>query len=464
MSKSVLRMLMREEGFERPMKEATRQIIRGIHVLRYPDHSLYVDVAERVRLVHRAGPSFSFERGEVRHIKHIWLYRACITVGEQQYIGDAEIHFGSPIDTPDGTNPISCGQTSAIGNALTFAGFGDLRTLLERLGDPEDDDTIERGPDIQVIQGVDVVLLDDFPYVPVAERLRHLHRTGTSFVIEACEVQEHNGVWIYRATVLVGGKRFIGDAEIFFDASPQSIDGRYPISCGQTSAVGNALAFAGFGDVQSILEREGKSVDDHSLIPRLASADAVVRAKQYAEAHQRKPPPANQRNGSAIALRGAVGADTQPPKRITAPQRERLRLLCERLGESEPATLNEMTEIEAEDLFRRLKSQEEELFQTIEEALQEEQAVAESSTQTTEIASHTEIGTLKTAWMRAYQVKGETSDVRQQWRQFQLRVGHVVMDDGSMTREHYRHLLADIERQTQQEGLGRSGVSTGNTE
>ena len=404
------------------MKEATRQIIRGIHVLRYPDNSLYVDVAERVRLVHRASPSFSFERGEVHHIKHVWFYRAFMTIGEHQLIGDAEIHFGAPVETPDGTNPISCGQTSAIGNALTFAGFGDLRTLLERLGDQEDDETVERRLDTssQVIQGVDVVLLDGFPYVPVAERFRHLHRTGTSFAMESCEVQEHNGVWIYRATVLVGGKRFIGDAEIFFDASPQSIDGRYPISCGQTSAVGNALAFAGFGDVQSILEREGKSVDDHSLIPRLASADAVVRAKQYADAHQRKPPPTNQRNGSATASRDAVGADTQqPPKRITATQRERLRLLCERLGESEPATLNEMTEIEAEDLFRRLKSQEEELFQTIEDALQEEQGVAESPTQAIEIASHTEIGTLKTAWMRAYQVKGEASDVRQKWRQFQ---------------------------------------------
>jgi hypothetical protein len=203
-------------------------------------------------------------------------------------------------------------------------------------------------------------------------------------------------------------------------------------------------------------------VDDHSLIPRLASADAVVRAKQYADAHQGKQPPANQRNGSAS--RDSVGADAQQPKRITSTQRERLRLLCERLGESEPATLNEMTEIEAEDLFRRLKSQEEELFQTIEDALQEEQGVAESPVQAPEIASHTEIGTLKTAWMRAYQVKGETSDVRQKWLQFQQRVCHVVMDDSSMTREYYDLLLADIERQTQQEGQGRSGVSTRNAE
>ena len=342
------------------MKEATRQIIRGVHVLRYPDNALYIDVAERVRLVHRASPSFSFERGEVHRIKHVWFYRAFMTIGEHQYIGDAEIHFGAPVETPDGTNPISCGQTSAIGNALTFAGFGDLRTLLERLGDQEDDETVERRLDTssQVIQGVDVVLLDGFPYVPVAERFRHLHRTGTSFAMESCEVQEHNGVWIYRATVLVGGKRFIGDAEIFFDALPQSIDGRYPISCGQTSAVGNALAFAGFGDVQSILEREGKSVDDHSLIPRLASADVVVRAKQYANAHQRKPPPTNQQNGSAAASRDAVGADTHqgmPLKRITATQRERLRLLCERLGESEPATLNEMTEIGGRGSFHPIE-------------------------------------------------------------------------------------------------------------
>lgn len=451
------------------MKEATRQIIRGIHVLRYPDDSLYVDVAERVRLVHRASPSFSFERGEVHHIKHVWFYRAFLTIGEHQLIGDAEIHFGAPVETPDGTNPVSCGQTSAIGNALTFAGFGDLRTLLERLGDQGDDETVERSPDAssQVIQGVDVVLLDGFPYVPVAERFRHLHRTGISFAMESCEAQEHNGVWIYRATVLVGGKRFIGDAEIFFDASPQSIDGRYPISCGQTSAVGNALAFAGFGDVQSILEREGKSVDNHSLIPRLASADAVVRAKQYADARQGKLPPTNQHNGSAsqtTASRDAAGADAQQPKRITSTQRERLRLLCERLGESEPAMLNEMTETEAEDLFTRLKSQEEELFQTIEEALQEEQGAAESPTQAIEIASYTEIGILKTAWMRAYQVKGEASEVRQKWRQFKTRVCQKEVDDEHMPREQYHHLLNALERQKQKEGQRRSGVTTGNAE
>ncbi|MBA2679422.1 MAG: hypothetical protein H0U76_13615, partial [Ktedonobacteraceae bacterium] len=84
------------------MKEATRQMIRGIHVLRYPDNSLYVDVAERVRLVHRASPSFSFERGEVHHMRHIWFYRAFMMVGEHQCIGDAEIHFGAPVETPDG--------------------------------------------------------------------------------------------------------------------------------------------------------------------------------------------------------------------------------------------------------------------------------------------------------------------------------------------------------------------------
>jgi hypothetical protein len=454
------------------MKEATRQMINGIHVLRYPDHSLYVDVAERVRLVHRSNTSFSVERGEICHIKHIWFYRATITVGEQQYIGDAEIHFGAPVDTPDGTNPVSCGQTSALGNALTFAGFGDLRTLLERQGDLPDDDAGERSPDSpsQVIQGIEVVLLDGVPYVPVAERIRQVYRTGTSFAIESCSIHEANGVWMYRAVVLVNGKRFVGDAEIFFDAPPETIDGKYPLSCGQTSAVGNALAFAGFGDVQSILERQGKSSDDRSLTPRLASADAVLRAKQAAAGRLGKPLSVPQRNGSipktATSSREAEGGKGQAtrPKPITSTQREQVRLLCERLGETEPATINEMTEKDAEFLVARLQSQEAELFQTIDEALLEEHAETEPQTEAYEGASYSEIGMLKTAWMRAYHVKGAAADVRQTWRQFKQRVCHREVSDDTMTREQYQQLMSAVERHQQKEAQPHVNAPTGRTE
>lgn len=458
------------------MKEAAiRQKINGIHVLRYPDNSLYVDVAERVRLVHRSHTAFSFEQGVVYHIKHVWFYRAVITIGGQQYIGDAEIHFGASIDTPDGTNPVSCGQTSAIGNALAFAGFGNLSTLLERLGDQGQNEEAERDPDspYQMIEGIEVVLLDGVPYVPVAERLRYVHRTGTSFAIESCQIQENNGVWVYHVGVLVNGKRYIGDAEIFFDAARQSIDGKYPISCGQTSAVGNALAFAGFGDVQSILERQGKTIDDRSLAPRLPSAEAILRAKHYAEAHQGKPIYSNQRNGPILNTTTSspeVGADKKqrtPLKLITVTQREHLRILCERLGETEPAMINEMTERDAELLIARLQSQEAELFQAIDEALldiDEVQTETEPQTIPFETASYSEIGMLKTAWMQAYYVKGPASDIRQKWQQFKKRICQMEVSDDTMTREQYKQLNTDIELQNQREAQRRVSTPTGKTE
>ena len=71
---------------------------------------------------------------------------------------------------------------------------------------------------------------------------------------------------------------------------------------------------------------------------------------------------------------------------------------------------------------------------------------------------------LKTAWMRAYQVKGEASDVRQKWRQFKTRVCQKEVDDEHMTREQYHHLLNALEQQKQKEGQGRSRVTTGKAE
>src|ERR1700682_6472652 len=103
------------------IQDAPRQVIQGVHVLLLKNGP-YIEVAERVRSVHKAGNVFSFERGDVLRIHQRWIYRASITVDGEHYIGDAEIHFGAPPETPDGTNPITCGQTSAIGNALTFAG------------------------------------------------------------------------------------------------------------------------------------------------------------------------------------------------------------------------------------------------------------------------------------------------------------------------------------------------------
>src|SRR5579859_6211819 len=87
----------------------------------------YVAVAERVRLAHAAGgyamlASESYTLGETGR----WWMRVTILVGERQYIGTAEIKLGARAGTADGDSPVECAETSALGRALGFAGFGSV--------------------------------------------------------------------------------------------------------------------------------------------------------------------------------------------------------------------------------------------------------------------------------------------------------------------------------------------------
>ena len=40
--------------------------------------------------------------------------------------------MNAPKNTPDGTNPFECGETSAIGRALAFAGFGSVESIASK--------------------------------------------------------------------------------------------------------------------------------------------------------------------------------------------------------------------------------------------------------------------------------------------------------------------------------------------
>src|SRR5256885_7245438 len=90
----------------------------------------YVDVAERVRLVH-ADQKHTFEIIESGplNIADRWIWKAIIKVNEKQYIGHAEIKLNAPKNTPDGSSPFECGETSAIGRALGLAGFGSAESI-----------------------------------------------------------------------------------------------------------------------------------------------------------------------------------------------------------------------------------------------------------------------------------------------------------------------------------------------
>ncbi len=106
-------------------------------------------------------------------------------------------------------------------------------------------------------------------YVEVKDRVAEAHAED-SFSMLSEETFSMGGREYVRVFIDVKGKQYIGTAECKFNANPKTPDGMSPFECGETSALGRALGFAGYGAVESI-----------------ASADEVVRNQEPAQ--QPKP-------------------------------------------------------------------------------------------------------------------------------------------------------------------------------
>jgi hypothetical protein len=89
----------------------------------------YVDVAERVRLAHETRESFEIVSSSALQVGPLWVWQAVVLVDGKQYVGTAEIKFDAPKNTADGTNPVACAETSAVGRALGMAGLGCLESI-----------------------------------------------------------------------------------------------------------------------------------------------------------------------------------------------------------------------------------------------------------------------------------------------------------------------------------------------
>jgi hypothetical protein len=83
----------------------------------------YVPVSERIRLVHELGREFEMLESEPRHVGDKWIWRCVIKLDGKQFIGNAEIKLQAKAGSPDATDPWACGETSAVGRALAFAGI-----------------------------------------------------------------------------------------------------------------------------------------------------------------------------------------------------------------------------------------------------------------------------------------------------------------------------------------------------
>jgi len=89
----------------------------------------YVEVAERVRLVHDQKREFEVLESVPFTIGERCLWRVVVKVDGKVYTGNAEVKLNARAGTPDATNPFECGETSALGRALAFAGFGTVESI-----------------------------------------------------------------------------------------------------------------------------------------------------------------------------------------------------------------------------------------------------------------------------------------------------------------------------------------------
>jgi len=121
-------------------------------------------------------------------------------------------------------------------------------------------------------------------YATVQERLAAAHGdTAQPAGIRSIETEivATAPLLIVRAIVTFeDGRRFTGLSEAKLDAAANSADGTNPVECGETSAVGRALAFAGYyGSDQGIAGAEEMRTADRARTARPGPPPAPANAK-----------------------------------------------------------------------------------------------------------------------------------------------------------------------------------------
>src|SRR6266702_3101461 len=115
------------------MATANTRVVNGVNT-RLLHNKDYVEVNERVRILHalrKSGEIKEFEmlKSEPFEIagRLVWIVSA--KVDGMLYIGNAEVKLDAPKNSPDGTNPFECAETSAFGRMLAFAGLGTVESI-----------------------------------------------------------------------------------------------------------------------------------------------------------------------------------------------------------------------------------------------------------------------------------------------------------------------------------------------
>lgn len=109
------------------MADVQRKVINGVNTI-VMHGKAYVEVAERVRLVYDQKREFEVVESAPFSIGDRCLWRVVVKVDGKCYVGNAEAKLNAR-SGPDSTNPFECAETSALGRALAFAGFGSVESI-----------------------------------------------------------------------------------------------------------------------------------------------------------------------------------------------------------------------------------------------------------------------------------------------------------------------------------------------
>lgn len=140
-------------------------------------------------------------------------------------------------------------------------------------------------------------------YMTVAKRVELAHKDGVDAI--ETEVLQHSPVVVLRAKVTVKGKSYTGVSS----ANPsKAIEKSNPYEVAETSAVGRALGFAGYGIIEGIA-----SADEMYKAETVDQGKTTVSDEQYLnESFERQNHPAQQEAAAYPQDRKVCSAHDEP--------------------------------------------------------------------------------------------------------------------------------------------------------